>query len=285
MNVSNLMSVPGASHWSKFKNILNSSVTPWAALILGASATALVGLGYYRWSHKDQQPDQIDAGFEKVKKRVSHAYTYVFGGYALTAAAAALAHISGLSQKILQNKYLSIPFVLGSCAALVATLLIDHKNEKTKHVAWGIFNVTMGIMMSPLGYLNQKIVAQAAAISLGLGSALTFCAYLAPDRNFLAWEGPLMTALTSISIASFVALFFPHSAFAYGVDRASLYGGLIIFSGLLMSSTQRLMSEAEHKSDKAFDPINSSMRIYLDGMNIFVRLLRMMLENKKEDKN
>jgi FtsH-binding integral membrane protein len=106
---------------------------------------------------------------------------------------------------------------------------------------------------------------------------------MAPDKRFMTWEGPLMAALTSISIASFVAFFFPGSAFAYGVDRASLYGGLLIFSGLFMASTQRLMDEAEKQSDKDFDAINSSLNVYLDGLNIFIRIVRTLLENDKSE--
>jgi FtsH-binding integral membrane protein len=283
MNISSsLMNAISSNQWSNFARAFNSSITSWSGVILGTSALALTGLGVYRWSQSGVKEEE-EQDFGEVKERVSRAYAYVFGGFALTASAAVVCHVSGVSRAILQNAYLTIPIVLTSCASLAATILIDKENTKAKHVAWGIFNFTMGMSLAPLGYLNQKIVAQAAAISLGLGGALTLTAFLAPDRRFLAWEGPLMAALTNISIASFVACFFPGSAFAYGVDRASLYGGLVIFSGLFMSSTQRLMEEAEKQSDKDFDPINSSLNIYLDGLNIFVRILRILLENNKEE--
>lgn len=287
VNFSSYMNAVSTTQWSNFTRALNSSIAPWSGVILATSVTALIGLGLYRWSQTNSDSKlnaAKDDQFEKIKEKVSRAYGYVFGGFSLTAVSAVAAHISGLSQHILQNSYyISIPITLASFASLFATLWTDKDNSKTKHVAWGIFNVTMGLMLSPLGYLNQKIVAQAAAISLGLGGTLTFIAYKAPDKRFLAWEGPLMAVLTSMSIASTIALFFPGSAFAYGADRASLYGGLIVFTGLLMSSTQRLLTEAEQQSDKEFDPINSSMNIYLDGLNIFIRILRIMLENQKKE--
>lgn len=286
MNISSsLMNAISSNQWSNFTRGLNSSVSAWSGIILATSATALAGLGIYRWSQSGVANDEQDEAqdFEQTKERISRVYGYVFGGFALTAAAAVVTHISGLSQAVFQNAYIAIPIVIGSCISLIATVMIDKENTKAKHVAWGIFNITMGMSLAPLGYLNQKIVAQAAAISLGLGGALTLTAFLAPDKRFLEWEGPLMASLSTISIASFVACFFPNSAFAYGVDRVSLYGGLLIFSGLLMSSTQRLMEEAEKQSDKNFDPINSSLNIYLDGMNIFVRILRILLENNKDD--
>lgn len=284
MNISNMMNVATATQWSTVTQFLNSSMTRWSGLILATATTAAIGLGFYRWTHPQYNVDDIqDDNFDKVKGRVCHVYGYVFGGFALTAAAAAVTHMSGLSLRILQDRYLAIPLTLGCCAALVATHLINKDNDKTKKVAWLIFNVTMGMMLSPLGFLDQRIVAQAAAISLGLGGALTLTAFLAPDRRFLEWEGPLLAALSSLSIASFVAFFFPNTAFAYGVDRASLYGGLAIFSGFLMASTQRLIGEAEKLSDALFDPINASMNIYSDMLSIFIRILRIQIENKKEE--
>lgn len=92
-----------------------------------------------------------------------------------------------------------------------------------------------------------------------------------------------MMALTTLSIASFVASFFRDTAFHYGVDRMSLYGGLVIFSIYLMVDTQRLMDEAENQSDAQYDAINSSMSIYLDMVNIFIRVVRVLAENQKND--
>lgn len=285
MNISNFMNAVSTAHWSNFTRFMNSSTAGWSGVILATSTTALLGLGLYRWSKPNTigGNDALDDDFKKIKERISQTYAYVFGGFAITALAAIAGHVNGLSLKILQNRFLTIPIFIGSLAAITATRFIDKENNTAKHVAWAIFNVSMGMMLSPLGFLDQKIVAQAAAVSLGLGAILTLTAYLAPDREFLAWEGPLMTALTTITIASTVALFFPGSAFAYGVDRVSLYGGLMIFSGFLMSSTQLLMEEAEKQSERDFDPINSSQNIYLDGLSIFIRILRIMNENKKEE--
>ena len=285
-NVSLLTNAASAVSWSNASRALDSSVAPMSRFILATSATAVVGWGLYRWSQSTDTPEGVphDPIFERVKAKVLRAYSYVFGGFTLTAVAAAAAHISGLSLAILRNSYLQIPITLGVFGSLFATIWTDKDDVKLKHIAWVAFNATMGLMLSPLGFISQKIVDQAAAISLGLGGILTFIAYQAPDRRFLKWEAPLLTALSSISIASAIATFFPKSAFAYGVDRVSLYGGLAIFSGLLMSSTQRLVTEAEQQNERTFDPINSSLNIYLDGLNIFIRILRILLENKDNSK-
>lgn len=287
MNISSLVQSSVGQYWSTFSRAASSSLAPWSGVILATSATALVGLGVYRWSKSNNQDSQEgevrlrDRNFERVKEKIQRTYAYVFGGFALTAAAATASHVSGLSLQVLTNTGLSVTLTITSLASLITTLVVDKESVKTKHVAWAIFNGTMGVMLSPLGFLNPVLIAQAAAISLGVGGLLTLGAFMAPDREFLKWEGPLMTALTTLCVASTVAIFFPNSAFAYGVDRASLYGGLVLFSGLLMCSTQRLIDEAERKPYR-FDPINSSISIYLDTMNLFIRILRILAENKRD---
>lgn len=97
-------------------------------------------------------------------------------------------------------------------------------------------------------------------------------------RAFLQWKGPLMAVLTILSVASFIACFAPGTAFAYGVDRASLYGGLALFGAYMIYDTQKLLFEAETQDDQTFDPINSSIKIYLDMVNLFVRIARILAE-------
>jgi FtsH-binding integral membrane protein len=283
MNISNVSKTLSSVDWSQLASGFNKSISSWSGVILATSVVALTGLGVYRWSKSNsQESDNQEAlDFQEIKERVCKAYGYVFAGFALTAATAAAAHIGAISGAMLQHPIVSIPVVVASLASLSATIVINKENVKLKHVAWGVFNLTMGMTLSPLGFLNQQIVAQAAAISLGLGVLLTATSFIAPDKKFLQWEGPLMTALSTISIASCVALFFPGSAFAYGIDKVSLYGGLAVFTALFMGSTQRLINEAETQKENQFDPISSSLGVYLDGLNIFIRTFKILIEKDK----
>lgn len=291
MNLCNLIQANSVGqYWSTFSRAASSSVAPWSRIILATSLAGLVGIGAYRWSqgsHNVEQNEGENQNFAQVKERICRTYAYVFGGFTITAAAATASHISGLSLKILTNNGYLLPIALSiTClTSLIATMTISKEDQKAKHVAWTIFTTSMGVILSPICFLNTALIAQAAFISLGVGGLLSLTAFLAPDKRFLEWEGPLMTALWSLSIASTVAIFFPQSAFAYGVDRASLYGGLVVFSGLLMSSTQRLALEAETQDERDFDPIRSSLSIYTDMMNLFIRFLRILAENKAKEEN
>ena len=50
----------------------------------------------------------------------------------------------------------------------------------------------------------------------------------------------------------------------------SIYGGLILFSMFLLYDTQKIVQKAENSLH--FDPINESMGIYMDTINIFIRM-------------
>lgn len=59
-----------------------------------------------------------------------------------------------------------------------------------------------------------------------------------------------------------------------------LYGGLALFGAYVLYDTNVLMNRA--RNSPAFDPINESFSIYLDAINIFVRLVLIMSQGKKK---
>lgn len=285
MNISTLTQSSSISQYAgTFGRVLNTSLSNLSGVILATSAAGLVGLALYRFT---QTPTNGQGGgyqFEKVKSRVCQTYAYVLGGLTATAVVSAVAHSIGLSRIMLENQFAVGAAMILTCGGLVTTIVSGPESVKTRTIAYAIFNIGMGLTLSPLAFFQKTLLAQAAMITLGIGSVLTFTAYMAPDKEFLKWEGPLMGALSTISFASCIAWFFPNTAFAYGIDRVGLYGGLLIFSGLFMSSTQKIVDEAETQPNSVFDPIKSSLSLYLDTLNIFVRILRILVENQAKDK-
>nr|CAG4651246.1 EOG090X0BGA [Simocephalus serrulatus]SVE94440.1 EOG090X0BGA [Simocephalus serrulatus] len=67
----------------------------------------------------------------------------------------------------------------------------------------------------------------------------------------------------------------PTTALGAGLYSVALYGGLVLFSAFLLYDTQRIVHSAEAHSPYAgrpYDPVNASISIYLDTINIFVRI-------------
>ncbi|EEC04065.1 growth hormone inducible transmembrane protein, putative [Ixodes scapularis] len=71
-------------------------------------------------------------------------------------------------------------------------------------------------------------------------------------------------------------MFLPAStALGAGLYSISMYGGLVLFGGFLLYDTQRIVKMAEVYPPyalKPYDPINASISIYLDTLNIFIRI-------------
>lgn len=79
--------------------------------------------------------------------------------------------------------------------------------------------------------------------------------------------------------ANIGALFLPPtSVVGAGLHSVVLYGGLLLFSAFLLYDTQKIIKKAQATPvyGHAFDPINESMGIYLDTINIFMRMVIIM---------
>ena len=72
---------------------------------------------------------------------------------------------------------------------------------------------------------------------------------------------------------------FQGTALGAGVYSLALYGGLILFGGFLLYDTQKIIYKAERHplyGAGKFDPINSSIGIYADTINIFIRIAQIL---------
>ena len=70
----------------------------------------------------------------------------------------------------------------------------------------------------------------------------------------------------------------PTTALGVGMYSVAIYGGLILFGAFLLYDTQKIIYNAKRHPSPSdpgappFDPINASIGIYLDTMNIFIRI-------------
>lgn len=74
-----------------------------------------------------------------------------------------------------------------------------------------------------------------------------------------------------------ISLFYPSRA----LWNVWLYGGLLLFSAMVLYDTQKIIFNAKMKP--YYDPINESLSIYLDSIIIFQRFLLIFM-NKRQRK-
>lgn len=80
--------------------------------------------------------------------------------------------------------------------------------------------------------------------------------------------------LGAVVVSSLGAAFFPAARLAPLMMNVSLYGGLALFSAFVLYDTNVIVERAKKESE--FDPVAASIGIYMDAVNIFIRLVTIL---------
>lgn len=90
------------------------------------------------------------------------------------------------------------------------------------------------------------------------------------------WGGALGMGCAGLMGVSLLSMFYPSPA----LFNIWLYGGLVLMSAFVLYDVQKIIHGAKTRS--IYDPINESLRIYLDAIMIFERFLIIFMTNKKK---
>jgi FtsH-binding integral membrane protein len=240
-----------------------------------------------------------------VKEHLRATYGHLVGGLVMTGGFGYLFHRAGWSARLMTvSKWVSIGgtlvLTLGSC---VATQMINqHQNPVWKYTAWTLFNSSLGLVLSPLFYLKSSLLAHAALLSAGIVTSISAVAMTARREQYLWLGAPLskfsmnislndlyglVIGLDVICLASIGSKILPATAIRTlsVMEGIWLYGGLVVFSGVLLVDTQKMIANAEKAQDaRALSSIDESLDIYLDSINIFIRILTLLSGDNERKK-
>lgn len=160
--------------------------------------------------------------------------------------------------------------VISTMGTMIITTSISYENP-TKIVWWSIFNSCVGLSLVPMGMLGGTIITQAAMITGCILGSLGTVAAISPGDTFLSL-GPILGCGLGVLIASSLGqIFFPSSSLLMNI---SLYGGLSLFGLYVCYDTQKMLYHAQ--MDEKYDPINREIGIYMDTINIFIRIVQIL---------
>lgn len=239
---------------------------------------SLLGVGTvvaYALNNRDEHAKQ-DGMSGTVRDRVSATYSYLAGSLGITAMSAMAAFRSiPLQTLMIRHPILSaVGTLAGSLGLSMATQSIPYENTLAKHLAWAGFGSFVGLSISPLGMLGGPLVMRAAAATGLVVGSLSVVAATDPSQAFLAIHGPLTVGLGVLIAASFGSMFYPSTL----LTNAVLYGGAGLFGLFTLHDTQKITFNA--RSQRYYDPINNQIGIYLDSVNLFVKIAQIMSLNK-----
>uniref|UniRef100_A0A146KQJ1 Growth hormone-inducible transmembrane protein n=2 Tax=Lygus hesperus TaxID=30085 RepID=A0A146KQJ1_LYGHE len=249
--------------------------------VFGVGALCYYGLGF---SSKPGALEQSVVWPEYVKQRVRDTYMYFGASLGVTAAAASAAFRSPQIMRLVSAG--GFVGIAATMAALVGTGMLCRsiKYEPgfgTKQLAWLLHSATLGAVIAPICFLGGPLLIRAAWYTGGVIGGLSAVACCAPSDKFLYMAGPLAMGMGVVLVSSIGSAFLPPTAGLLGASlySISLYGGLLVMSGMVLYDTQRIVRVAETHYDTKehpFDPINMSIGIYLDTINIFVRIATLL---------
>lgn len=209
---------------------------------------------------------------ERVRWRVGSTYAHLAGGLAMTAAFSMAAFRRGWATRLMNMNPLMLAG--GTFIGMMGTMMMTRSTSQgnpMKYVWWSAFNACMGMSLVPIGMFGGAIINQAAMITAMIVGSISVVAAASPGDTFLSMGPMLGCGLGVVIAASLGQIFFPASSLLMNV---SLYGGLGLFGLFTAYDTQKILYHAQMDND--FDPVNRQFGIYMDTIQIFIRVAQIL---------
>jgi len=270
-----------------------SAISAGQGALAGAAVLGLGGLAFYGFGMSGEMGavDKQMLWPQYVKARIQDTYMYFGGSILATAGSAAAIFRSPAAMNIVMRQGwmalgVSIAAMIGS--GMLVRSLPYQTAPSAKQAAWLLHCAVIGAVIAPICLLGGSILTRAAWYTAGMVGGLSTVAVCAPSDKFLNWGGPLAMGLGVVFCASLGTMFLPPTtALGSGLYSVAMYGGLILFGAFLLYDTQKIIAKAERHPAPGygappFDPVNASVGIYLDTINIFIRIASLLAGNRRK---
>ncbi len=201
-------------------------------------------------------------------------YNWMALGLALTGVVAYLvANSQALQQLIFGNQLVFYGLIFGELG-LVFTLAarIEKIEQKTAVMLYIAYAVLNGATLSSIFMLYTRSTIT-STFFICAGTFIACSAYgMMTKRDLTSLGGFLFMGLIGIIIASVVNMFVKSSQMSMIIS----YIGVLVFVGLTAYDTQRLKYLAYTKGANGKGAIIGALSLYLDFINLFLMLLRIM---------
>jgi uncharacterized protein len=214
-------------------------------------------------------------GATDVERRfMSAVYRWMTFGLALTALVAfTVASSPEALQAIYGNRVVFFGLIIAELGLVVT--ISAAVNRLSAPAAGGLFllysalnGATLAVVL--LAYTGASV---AAAFVTTAGTFAAMSVYgTVTRRDLTSWGSFLFMGLIGIVIASVVNVFLRSSLVSFVVS----FMGVIVFTGLTAYDTQKLRAIARAGGGTAALPVNGALALYLDFINLFLSVLRLI---------
>ena len=164
--------------------------------------------------------------------------------------------------------------------AVVFTALFNRLSFNVASILFGLYALLTGVSISPIFLLyTQESIALTFFVTAGTFGAMSLFGYFT-KKDLSPWGRYLMMGLFGIIIASVVNLFMRSSR----LEWITTYVGVVVFVLLTAYDTQKiknLLVERDELNEGSLKlALLGSFMLYLDFINLFLKLLRLFGKRK-----
>lgn len=176
-----------------------------------------------------------------------------------------------------------------SFGTMIGTRAIDADNYIPKYALWTAFNVTQAAFVAPMvAFVPGALLARAGLYTVAMMGSLSLVGATAKQEKYLYLGGPLLAGCAIVLVSGLAPLVIPATAvraLAFS-ENIWLYGGLALFGGFTLYDVQKVLHHARLAERGVIkrDPVNESISLELDFLNIFIRMVQilMMQQNRRK---
>jgi len=205
---------------------------------------------------------------------VRQVYAWMGCGLALTAIVALITVSSPeLLQAIVGNRLVFYGLMIGELA-LVFTLsgAINRMSATVATMLFIGYSALNGLTLSVIFLVyTADSIASTFAVSAAMFGAMSVYGYTT-KKDLTSWGNFLFMGLIGIVIASLVNLFMRNDAASWVISAI----GVIVFTGLTAYDTWKIKAMAAEGAEGRKPAILGALTLYLDFINLFLMLLRLM---------
>ncbi|EPE09791.1 bax inhibitor family protein [Ophiostoma piceae UAMH 11346] len=187
------------------------------------------------------------------------------------------------------------PWVVGiggmalSFGTMIGTRMIDPDNYVPKYALWTAFNATQAAFVAPmLAFVPGALLARAGLYTVAMMGSISIVGATAKQEKYLYLGGPLLAGCAIVLASGLAPLVIPATAvraLAF-TENIWLWGGLAVFGGFTLYDVQKVLHHARlaERGVMKRDPVNESISLELDFINIFIRMVQilMMQQNRRK---
>ncbi|KAJ4287885.1 hypothetical protein N0V88_007504 [Collariella sp. IMI 366227] len=184
------------------------------------------------------------------------------------------------------------PWIVGigglalSIGSMIATRAIDPDNYIPKYLCWTAFNATQAAFVAPLMMMAPPaLLARAGLYTLAMMGSISFVGATAKQDKYMYLGGPLLAGAAIVAVSGFAPLVLPATAVRTLAlsEKLWLYGGLAVFGGFTLYDVQKVLYHARAAQAGVIkaDPVNESISLELDFLNIFVRMVQILMMQQR----